>query len=118
VKALLGDAWKLEAEGKLSISDPIGYLFKNADPRGSLAANVSNSTVRCLSNLPLDKMLQDRHTMSQTVREEVQRAGFQLAEEGAFLRNPQDTRDWNGSPKEAGDRRGTSDRFVLKFRKP
>jgi len=54
----------------------------------------------------------------QTVREEVQRAGFQLAEEGAFLRNPQDTRDWNGSPKEAGDRRGTSDRFVLKFRKP
>jgi regulator of protease activity HflC (stomatin/prohibitin superfamily) len=56
---------------EMSISDPIGYLFKNADPRGSLAANVSNSTVRCLSNLPLDKMLQDRHTMSQTVREEV-----------------------------------------------
>jgi regulator of protease activity HflC (stomatin/prohibitin superfamily) len=32
---------------------------------------VSNSTVRCLSNLPLDKMLEDRHTMSQTVRDEV-----------------------------------------------
>jgi regulator of protease activity HflC (stomatin/prohibitin superfamily) len=56
---------------EMSISDPIGYLFKNADPRGSLAANVSNSTVRCLSNLPLDKMLEDRHTMSQTVRDEV-----------------------------------------------
>jgi regulator of protease activity HflC (stomatin/prohibitin superfamily) len=56
---------------EMSISDAISYLFKNADPRGSLAANVSNSTVRCLSNLPLDKMLQDRHTMSQTVREEV-----------------------------------------------
>ena len=56
---------------EMSISDPISYLFKNADPRGSLAANVSNSTVRCLSNLPLDKMLQDRHTMSQTVREEI-----------------------------------------------
>ena len=56
---------------EMFISDPIAYLFKNADPRGSLAANVSNSTVRCLSNLPLDKMLQDRHTMSQTVREEV-----------------------------------------------
>jgi len=56
---------------EMSISDPISYLFKNADPRGSLAANVSNSTVRCLSNLPLDKMLQDRHAMSQTVREEV-----------------------------------------------
>jgi regulator of protease activity HflC (stomatin/prohibitin superfamily) len=56
---------------EMSISDPISYLFKNADPRGSLAANVSNSTVRCLSNLPLDKMLEDRHTMSQTVRDEV-----------------------------------------------
>jgi len=56
---------------EMSISDPIGYLFKNADPRGSLAANVSNSTVRCLSNMPLDKMLQNRHMMSQTVREEV-----------------------------------------------
>ena len=56
---------------EMSISDPIAYLFKNADPRGSLAANVSNSTVRCLSNLPLDKMLEDRHTMSQTVRDEV-----------------------------------------------
>jgi len=56
---------------EMFISDPISYLFKNADPRGSLAANVSNSTVRCLSNLPLDKMLQDRHAMSQVVREEV-----------------------------------------------
>ena len=56
---------------EMYISDAVAYLFKNADPRGSLAANVSNSTVRCLSNLPLDKMLQDRHTMSQTVRAEV-----------------------------------------------
>ena len=32
---------------EMFISDPISYLFKNADPRGSLAANVSNSTVRC-----------------------------------------------------------------------
>src|SRR5271170_4341912 len=56
---------------EMYISDPVAYIFKNADPRGSLSANVSNSTVRCLSNLPLDKMLQDRHSMSQTVREEV-----------------------------------------------
>src|ERR1700735_3085145 len=56
---------------EMFISDPVAYLFKNADPRGSLSANVSNSTVRCLSNLPLDKMLQDRHAMSQTVRAEV-----------------------------------------------
>lgn len=56
---------------EMFISDPVSYLFKNADPRGSLAANVSNSTVRCLSNLPLDQMLQNRHSMSLTVREEV-----------------------------------------------
>ncbi len=56
---------------EMFISDPVAYLFKNADPRGSLAANVGNSTVRCLSNLPLAKMLIDRHPMSRTVREEV-----------------------------------------------
>jgi regulator of protease activity HflC (stomatin/prohibitin superfamily) len=56
---------------EMSICDPVAYLFKNADPRGSLAANVSNSTVRCLSNLPLDQMLEDRHSMSTTVRTEV-----------------------------------------------
>jgi regulator of protease activity HflC (stomatin/prohibitin superfamily) len=53
------------------ISDPLGYLFKNTDPRGSLRANVSNATVRCLSNMPLAEMLQTRHNMSQTVRAEV-----------------------------------------------
>ena len=53
------------------ISDPIAYLFKNTDPRGSLRANVSNATVRCLSNMPLAEMLETRHTMSQTVRAEV-----------------------------------------------
>jgi regulator of protease activity HflC (stomatin/prohibitin superfamily) len=56
---------------EMFVSDPVAYLFKNADPRGSLAANVSNSTVRCLSNLPLAEMLADRHTMSLTVRAEV-----------------------------------------------
>jgi regulator of protease activity HflC (stomatin/prohibitin superfamily) len=56
---------------EMFISDPMAYLFKNADPRGSLAANVSNSTVRCLSNLKLADMLQNRHPMSQTVRDEV-----------------------------------------------
>lgn len=56
---------------EMYISDPISYLFKNADPRGSLATNVSNSTVRCLSNLKLGNMLENRHAMSQTVRDEV-----------------------------------------------
>ena len=39
------------------ISDPVSYLFKNTDPRGSLRANVSNATVRCLSNMKLAEML-------------------------------------------------------------
>jgi regulator of protease activity HflC (stomatin/prohibitin superfamily) len=56
---------------EMFISDPLAYLFKNADPRGSLATNVSNSTVRCLSNLKLADLLQNRHSMSQTVRAEV-----------------------------------------------
>jgi len=53
------------------IGDPVSYLFKNTDPRGSLAANVSNATVRCLSNMSLSSMLENRHAMSQTVRDEV-----------------------------------------------
>lgn len=49
---------------------------------------------------------------------EVERAGFHLAGFGDFLRNPADTRDWNDSPREAGERRGTSNRFVLRFVRP
>ena len=56
---------------EMYISDPVAYIFRNTDPRGSLAANVGNSTVRCLSNLPLDSMMINRHNMSRTVREEV-----------------------------------------------
>jgi len=52
------------------------------------------------------------------VRREVEAAGFRLAAEGDFLRNPGDARDWNASPRSAGERRGTSDRFILKFVKP
>lgn len=52
------------------------------------------------------------------VREEIERAGFKLAAEASFLRNPADTRDWNASPSQAGEKRGTSDRFVLRFVKP
>jgi regulator of protease activity HflC (stomatin/prohibitin superfamily) len=56
---------------EMFVSDPVAFLFRNTDPRGSLSANVSSSTVRCLSNLPLEHMLVDRHAMSQTVRQEV-----------------------------------------------
>jgi predicted methyltransferase len=52
------------------------------------------------------------------VREEIEAAGFKLVGDADFLRNPADPRDWNASPRTAGERRGTSDRFVLKFAKP
>jgi predicted methyltransferase len=52
------------------------------------------------------------------VRDEVGAAGFTLLEEGSFLRNPADPRDWNSSPSAAGPKRGTSDRFCLDFKKP
>lgn len=52
------------------------------------------------------------------VRQEIEAAGFTLVADADFLRNPADTRDWNASPRTAGERRGTSDRFVLKFAKP
>jgi len=53
------------------INDPVAYLFKNADPRGSLRTNVGNATVRNLSNLKLANMLADRHNMSALVRNDV-----------------------------------------------
>ena len=56
---------------EMFVSDPVAFLFKNVDPRGSLEANVSSATVRCLSNMPLSQMLETRHHMSQTVRAEV-----------------------------------------------
>ncbi len=52
------------------------------------------------------------------VKKEIVAAGFVLDSEADFLRNSSDTRDWNDSPRAAAERRGTSDRFVLRFRKP
>jgi predicted methyltransferase len=52
------------------------------------------------------------------VRSQVPEAGFRLAAEASFLRNAGDRRDWNAAPGEAAEKRGTSDRFVLKFVKP
>lgn len=56
---------------EMFVSNPMSYLFKNTDPKGSLSANVSNAAVRTLSNLPLVKLLSDRHELSQDLREEV-----------------------------------------------
>jgi predicted methyltransferase len=53
-----------------------------------------------------------------TVVDEVTKAGFKLEAEADFLRNAADPRDWNDAPTADQAKRGTSDRFVLKFVKP
>jgi predicted methyltransferase len=63
--------------------------------------------------------VQTLHRIEESVvREEIERAGFKLAASADFLKNPNDTYDWSASPRVAGEKRGTSDRFVLKFVKP
>jgi regulator of protease activity HflC (stomatin/prohibitin superfamily) len=56
---------------EMQVNDPVAFKFKNADPRGSLRANVANAAVRALSNMKLGDMLETRHQMSQAVRNEV-----------------------------------------------
>jgi regulator of protease activity HflC (stomatin/prohibitin superfamily) len=53
---------------EMQVCDPVDYLFTNANPEGSLQANVASSTISTLSNLEMDKMLEDRHQLSRKVR--------------------------------------------------
>jgi predicted methyltransferase len=54
----------------------------------------------------------------QVVINEVQQAGFSLVARSSALRHADDDRTWSSSPRTAGERRGTSDRFMLLFKKP
>lgn len=56
---------------EMRVTDPVSYLFTNANPDGSLQANVTSSTISTLSNLEMEKMLEDRHSLSRTVRKTV-----------------------------------------------
>lgn len=56
---------------EMQVVDPVSYLFVNTNPEGSLEANVASSTISTLSNLEMDKMLEDRHSLSRTVRHAV-----------------------------------------------
>ncbi len=49
------------------------------------------------------------------VEKEVTAAGFKVGARGEFLRHAEDTRDWNASPVAAGPKRGTGDRFCIRF---
>lgn len=53
---------------EMKVSDPVSYLFINANPEGSLQANVASSTISTLSNLQMEEMLENRHSLSRTVR--------------------------------------------------
>lgn len=56
---------------EMSVTDPVAFIYRNATPRESLATNVRSAVVRCLSNMKLSDLLEDRHAMSQMVRTEV-----------------------------------------------
>lgn len=67
---------------EMQVKDPESFLFINANPDGSLQANVTSSTISTLSNLEMEKMLEDRHSLSRTVRQTVsplsERWGYRL----------------------------------------
>ena len=67
---------------EMQVSNPEAFLFRNANPDGSLQANVASSTISTLSNLEMDKMLEDRHQLSREVRATVsplsEKWGYQL----------------------------------------
>ncbi len=67
---------------EMRVADPQAYLFENADPEGSLAANVASAALSALSNLEMDTLLENRHNLSRTVRKNVapyaEKWGFEL----------------------------------------
>ena len=67
---------------EMKVNNPVDYLFVNANPDSSLQANVASSTISVLSNLEMETMLENRHSLSRTVREAVsplsEKWGYQL----------------------------------------
>lgn len=63
--------------------------------------------------------VQTLHRIEQSaVVSEIEAAGFKLDATSNAWANPEDAHDWSASPSAAGERRGTSDRFALRFVKP
>lgn len=56
---------------EMKVTNPVDFLYVNANPDGSLEANVASSTISTLSNLEMETMLENRHSLSRTVRESV-----------------------------------------------
>ncbi len=63
--------------------------------------------------------VQTLHRIEESVViDEITAAGFRLDGRASTLREAEDARDWNASPRAAAERRGHSDRFVLRFVRP
>jgi len=56
---------------EMQVVNPVDYLFINSNPEGSLQANVASAAISTLSNLEMEKMLEDRHSLSRNVRQTV-----------------------------------------------
>jgi predicted methyltransferase len=89
-------------------------LFRALKPGGVLV--VADHSARPHEGVKVAKSL---HRIEQSVVvDEITRAGFVLAGESDILRHPEDPRDWSASDEAPPEKRGTSDRFVLRFKKP
>ena len=88
-------------------------IFEALKPGGVFG--IVDHSARPGDGLSVSKTL---HRIEETVLiEEIEQAGFVLDGSADFLRHPEDPRDWSASPSTAGDKRGESDRFVLRFKK-
>lgn len=56
---------------EMQVVNPVDYLFNNSNPEGSLQANVASAAISTLSNLEMEKMLENRHSLSRNVRQTV-----------------------------------------------
>ena len=88
--------------------------------RAATGARVLHAPLSCACrSLNVTAACEPLHRIDEAVvKEQVERAGFKLADESAFLRNPSDPRDWNADPSAKDPRVHTQDLFALKFVKP
>ena len=89
-------------------------VFQALKPGGVYV--VADHSARAGAGLTVTKSL---HRVEESaVVDEITRAGFVLDGRADFLLHPEDPRDWSASEEAPPEKRGTSDRFVLRFRKP
>lgn len=56
---------------EMQVVNPVDYLFINSNPESSLQANVASAAISTLSNLEMERMLENRHSLSRNVRQTV-----------------------------------------------